>query len=130
LLLAEADATAPATVDVEAQLAMLVYPGFISATPVRWFGRLPVYLRAARRRLQKLPGAPVRDRSRETTLAPWLARWREIAGDDAATPERIAYRWLLEEFRVSLFAQELGTAVPVSPARLEKQWAKVVAERR
>jgi ATP-dependent helicase HrpA len=64
-----------------------------------------------------------------TELAPHQQRYAErMAKGDPADANNAAlteYRWMLEEFRVSLFAQQLGTAIKVSPQRLEKQWAKV-----
>lgn len=70
-----------------------------------------------------------RDRASHDQLAPRLAAWRKCAlrkGADAADDEELThYRWMLEELRVSLFAQELGTSLPVSPQRVDKQLSKL-----
>lgn len=115
--------------DLAQQLEYLVYPGFVTATPPEWYAHLPRYLEAMLRRLEKLSRDPGRDRSLLRTLRPlweqYLARaelHRRKRLDDPALRE---YRWLLEEFRVSLFAQELRTAVPVSEKRLRQQWQAV-----
>ena len=116
----------PAVSELREQLAGLVYPGFIAATPEPWLGHLPRYLEAARRRLARLAAEPQRERLRAAELAPWLEKWRRLrAGGAADGPEAVTYRWLIEEYRVSLFAQELGTAVPVSAPRLARQWARL-----
>jgi ATP-dependent helicase HrpA len=111
--------------DLRHQLDGLIFPGFISTTPEEQLGHLPRYLEAARRRLEKLRLESAREQARAAELAPWLAKWTQSGDEDETDPERVAYRWLLEEFMVSLFAQELGTAQPVSAARLERQWARV-----
>ncbi|MDX1593189.1 MAG: ATP-dependent RNA helicase HrpA [Gammaproteobacteria bacterium] len=120
------DATAR---DLRGQLEDLVYPGFVAATPAERLADLPRYLEAARRRLEKAPLEPGRERQRAAELAPWVARWREMRGERPDDPELETYRWLLEEFRVSLYAQELGTAQPVSAKRLARQWERVRAGR-
>lgn len=111
--------------DLREQIDGLVFPGFISTTPEGQLGHLPRYLEAARRRLEKLRLESGREQARAAELAPWMAKWLRARIADETDPELVAYRWLLEEFRVSLFAQELGTAQPVSAARLERQWARV-----
>ena len=125
LPLAELDPEDPTALDLRTQLDDLVYPGFVTATPAAQLGELPRYLEAARRRLANRALDAARERARAAELAPWVARWhgmRERCVDD---PELENYRWLLEEFRVSLYAQELGTAQPASASRLAKQWSKV-----
>jgi ATP-dependent helicase HrpA len=106
--------------DIERQIAALVYPGFLRATPAKWFARLPRYLQAVHSRMQKLDAAPDRDRHRRAEVEPLVER----LGADAAlaSPGRVEYRWLLEELRVSLFAQELGVPEKVSVKRLDKLW--------
>jgi ATP-dependent helicase HrpA len=119
--------------EVREQLLGLVYPGFVAATPAAQLRHLPRYLKAAIARLDKLAQDPARDRQRAQQFAPHWQRYRQaVAGPSANMDAEAlqAYRWLLEEMRVSLFAQELGTAGAVSPARVEKEWAKVSAARR
>jgi ATP-dependent helicase HrpA len=116
--------------DIREQLDHLIYPGFISATPSERFAHLPRYLQAVLRRLQRLDADPGRDRALLRDIRPHWERWLQRAEqhrqkhiDDAALAD---FRWLLEEFRVSLFAQELRTAVPVSDKRLRQQWEQVI----
>ncbi len=104
----------------------LVYPGFVAATPAAQLEHLPRYLEAARRRVEKAPLEPGRERARAAELAPWVSRWRSRCAQAHDDAELASYRWLLEEYRVSLYAQELGTAQRVSPARLARQWARAV----
>ena len=111
------------------QLARLVYPGFLSATPPEWLPHLPRYLRAVGLRLQKLRHAPDKDRQRSGDIVRLSALWRRQAERNALVekhdPELLRFRWLLEELRVSQFAQELKTIAPVSVKRLEEQWGRV-----
>ena len=131
--LAQALERAPADVAaaMEAHLQRLVYPGFLLATPPRWRPRLPVYLEAAGRRLERLALDPARDARRAAELEPHWRRWRErdeaLRAAGRQDPALETYRWLLEEYRVSLFAQELKTCVPVSPKRLERAWSEAGA---
>ena len=118
-----------AMADVRDQLARLVYPGFLSQTPPEWLPHLPRYLRAITLRLQKLRQAPDKDRQRRGDIIRlWEACQRQLARNaerEWHDPELIRFRWLLEELRVSQFAQELRTLVPVSVKRLEEQWGRI-----
>ncbi|HXH03389.1 MAG TPA: ATP-dependent RNA helicase HrpA [Candidatus Competibacteraceae bacterium] len=115
--------------DVREQLAELIYPGFVAATPDPWLGHLPRYLKAAALRLDKLMREPERDRQRRGEIERLWRQYRlrkaEHQKREWLDPELDLYHWWLEELRVSLFAQELRTAFPVSMKRLEEQWAKV-----
>jgi ATP-dependent helicase HrpA len=113
--------------DIEGQLGRLVCPGFLEETPGEWLVHLPRYLKAAERRLDGLAVDPSRDSRLMARLAPWWGRCLDAMdlprlADD---PEFVRFRWMVEEFRVSLFAQALGTALPVSAKRLEAQWGRV-----
>jgi len=117
--------------DIREQLGLLIYPGFVSATPHEQWRHLPRYLKAVSIRLDKLEQQPGRDGPLMAEIAPlWQAyqgraeRQRQLGVSDPALEE---FRWLLEELRVSLFAQELKTAVPVSVKRLQRQWATITA---
>ncbi|MGC9164016.1 MAG: DUF3418 domain-containing protein, partial [Thiomonas sp.] len=114
------------TADIRAQLQALLPAQFIAHTPPAQIGHFPRYLQAIQRRLDKFRTDPARDAQLRAQLAPWLARWqREAAQYRGALPQRLQdLRWLLEELRVSLFAQELRTPMPVSLKRLEKVWAQ------
>ena len=115
--------------DIRDQLAALVYPGFVGATPAEQLGHLPRYLRAIGLRLDKLERNPGRDREQMLVLRPLWEAYRERAEADGEAgrhdPALADFHWLLEEWRVSLFAQELKTARPVSRQRLEAAWRAV-----
>jgi ATP-dependent helicase HrpA len=110
--------------DVKGQLAGLVFPGFASRTGAARLAQLPRYLRGALDRVRTLSDNPGRDRQRMTEFERAAAVFAEAGGtipppDDAPRP-LVHTRWLLEEYRVSLFAQSLGTAEPVSLQRIQK----------
>lgn len=116
--------------DIHSQLGQLFVPGFLVRTPWAWLVQFPRYSRAIVLRLQKLvSGAGARDQQLLTELGPrWgrvLERQKQHRERQLFDPELEACRWLIEEYRVSLFAQELGTALPVSGKRLDQQWLKV-----
>jgi ATP-dependent helicase HrpA len=112
--------------DVEAQLARLLARDFVAATPWERLQHFPRYLRAASLRLDKLRSDPARDARAMRELGALESRLQREAGRadraGARDPQLEQFRWLLEELRVQLFAQELRTAVPVSVKRLEKMW--------
>jgi ATP-dependent helicase HrpA len=114
-------AVAPALADMRAQFAGLIYPGFVSATGASRLPDLVRYLRAIVRRLDKLAGEQVRDAERMAAVhrvaRAYEARLQELPAEARSRPEAQAVRWLIEELRVSLFAQVLGTPVPVSEKR-------------
>ncbi len=113
-----------ARADMEQQLARLLGRRFVVDTPADALGHLPRYLKAIGLRIDKLRTDPQRDGLRLRELAPLQAQWlRELAARKGRVDARLEeYRWLLEELRVSLFAQELRTPAPVSVKRLEKFW--------
>ncbi|HEY2862947.1 MAG TPA: ATP-dependent RNA helicase HrpA [Casimicrobiaceae bacterium] len=116
--------------DVRAQRAALVYPGFFSTTPWTQLGHVPRYLQAMARRLAKAAVDPARDAKHAHAVAVLWERYRaRVEADRAAQrvePALEAFRWLLEELKVSLFAQELRTPFPVSYKRLEKAWVELI----
>jgi ATP-dependent helicase HrpA len=126
---AKEEAHAAVRDDIEAQLAELVGPRMLTETPREWRTHLPRYLRAAEQRWQKRGQRDEPKLAAEIqTAAARLAQWRASRPDGAPWPAPIVdYRWLLEEFRVSLFAQRLGTVRPVSAKRLEQAWRSALA---
>jgi ATP-dependent helicase HrpA len=109
---------------LECQVAALLSPGWVRRTPEPWFHQLPKYLRAAARRAERVRNEIERDRKLAAQVAPYEGSLRELAGQaDPArpAPERERLRWMIEEYRVSLFAQELRTLAPVSARRLDEQ---------
>ena len=123
------DTRAPKEVadDVQAQLARLVPKRFLMTTPWAQLAHLPRYLKAVTMRLEKWRSDPARDAQRLAELRPAEQRyWRLVAErKGVADPRLDEYRWLLEELRVSLFAQELRTPQPVSLKRLDKVWGQL-----
>ncbi len=120
--------------ELRAQLDELVYPGFVAATPYAWLPQLARFLKAMRLRWEKLPRNLDRDRQQARLLAPRVERYRSafaaLGKFECPSPALVEYRWLVEELRVSLFAQELKTSMKVSPERLEKAWEAVQASSR
>ncbi|HEY5799736.1 MAG TPA: DUF3418 domain-containing protein, partial [Burkholderiaceae bacterium] len=117
-------AHAAAMADMQAQLQQLLHKRFVAETPYSQLSHFPRYLKAINVRLEKLRGDPSRDAK---LLAEWNAAaapyQRELkAGGRNTEPQMRDFRWLLEELRVSLFAQELRTPMPVSTKRLQKVW--------
>jgi len=111
--------------DIEAQLAGLVPTDFITSMPYSRFEQLPRYLKAIERRLERLTGDVKRDAELAGKVKPFLATLRMLSKTLptalSARQELEQFRWMIEEFRVSLFAQELRTAVRVSEKRLAEQ---------
>ncbi len=115
--------------DLKFQMEQLIYPGFMSETPPEWLLHFPRYMEAALIRLDKMPREAGRERDFLHQFAPFWQRYVErreaLALQGVEDEELVTYRWMLEEYRVSFFAQKLGTALTVSPQRLERQWDKV-----
>ena len=117
--------------NMKAQLSALVYPAFLIETPWPWLIQYPRYFMGIRQRLQRLTSGGLKtEQSLEAEFAPWLARSEQTLKDhqrqQRIDPMLIHYRWMLEEFRIQLFAQKLGTAISVSAAKLEEQWARIL----
>jgi ATP-dependent helicase HrpA len=123
------DGKPPADVatDIAQQLQRLVPKRFLSQTPYAQLQHLPRYLKAVQLRLDKLRADPARDASKLAELRPQDQRfWRLVAERKGVQDARLhELRWLLEELRVSFFAQELRTPQPVSVKRLEKAWTQL-----
>ncbi|QDZ14558.1 ATP-dependent RNA helicase HrpA [Humibacter ginsenosidimutans] len=113
-----------ALTDAKAQLAGLVFPGFVSRTGLAQLRQLPRYLQALTWRIERLPDNPGRDRVWMTEVQTATARFTDAGGiiplPVHAAPKLVHARWMLEELRVSLFAQQLGTAETVSLQRIQK----------
>ena len=115
--------------DVRRQLDGLVHHGFLATTPDEAFASLPRYLEALRMRLRKLRRGGADDERRLAGVLPLQRRLESKARDIRARgrrdPELARHRWMLEEYRVSVFAQEIGAALRVSRKRLDEQWSRV-----
>jgi ATP-dependent helicase HrpA len=116
-----------ACADAQQQLQRLIGKTFLLTTPWDRLQHLSRYCKAITLRLDKYRADPARDAARMAELRPLEQRyWRLVAERKGAVDERVAeFRWLLEELRVSFFAQELRTPQPVSVKRLEKAWAQL-----
>jgi ATP-dependent helicase HrpA len=113
--------------DIRTQLSGLLHPGFVSATGVERLAHLPRYLDGMLERLKTLANEPGKDRTRMTEYERMSTVYADAGGTIPlardASPALVETRWLLEEYRVSVFAQRLGTAQPVSPQRITKALA-------
>ena len=118
-----------ATTDCTQQLQRLMPKRFIALTPWPQLQHFARYLKAITLRLEKYRADPTRDAARLTELRPQEQRyWRLVTERKGVMDERLQeFRWLLEELRVSFFAQELRTPQPVSIKRLEKAWAQLTS---
>lgn len=117
--------------DIKQQLAHLIYPHFVRDTPLEWIKEYPRYLKALEQRLDKLTNQVAKDRVYCAELAEYWQQYQTCLAKHLAEGKRDThlqhYRWMLEEYRVSLFAQQLGTKMPVSDKRLAKQWQQVTS---
>jgi ATP-dependent helicase HrpA len=116
--------------DIRHQLAELMPRDFLTRMPYAWLVNLPRFLKAVQIRLTKLLNAGLaRDMEGIAQFAPLWRAYQERSNShrqqNRRDPELVQYRWMLEEYRVSLFAQEMKTSLPISAKRLEQQWAKV-----
>ena len=121
--------TAPeACADAAQQLQRLMPKRFLMAAPWERLHHLTRYLKAITLRLEKIRADPARDAARLSELRPQEQRyWRLVAERKGVSDERMTeFRWLLEELRVSFFAQELRTPQPVSVKRLDKAWSQLL----
>jgi ATP-dependent helicase HrpA len=114
----------PARADVRQQLARLVHPGFISATGVDRLADVERYLRAAARRLDRLPDATATDRDRMNAIHELERAYRERVAEVPGAAGLREVPWMLEELRVSQFAQSLGTRGPISAKRIRRALAE------
>ena len=111
--------------DIQSQLEHLIYDDFIYYVPIEYLNCYPRYLQAIQQRLDKLQQTAERDRQYTNMLTPHWDHFIELNDEYYDHPVFSLYRWMLEEYRVSLFAQGLKTQMPVSEKRLEKQWQEV-----
>ncbi len=112
--------------DIRQQLDHLVYEGFLCRTPVEQLAHYPRYLQGITLRLERRRYAPGKDDAKQKQVAPfWQAllgfQKRYAAKERPPSPELIAFRWMVEEFRISTFAQDLRCPEPISVKRLQTQ---------
>jgi len=118
------------TKEVDNQVHQLLYKGCFSLTPWNQLQHLPRYLKALRLRIEKQASNPDRDGKHAASVGVFWDKWKvEIEKQskvDNVSPELADFRWLIEELRVSLFAQELKTPFPISTKRLDKIWSDLI----
>jgi ATP-dependent helicase HrpA len=122
----------PSVMDMRSQLGGLVFSGFVVVTPHAALREYPRYLKALLYRIDKFLQDPARDQKQMTEVLPhWQTYWEWVSRyKSPREPFRDNYRWMLEELRVSVFAQVLKTPYPVSGKRLQEAWAKRGKDRR
>ena len=117
----------PLTHLLRQRLQTLLAAGFATRTPWAQWPRLPIYLKAMTLRLEKYSSNPARDAAREADIQELEQMWQEktdglVKQGQPVLDDLAAFKWMIEELRVSLFAQELKTPYPVSVKRLLKEW--------
>ena len=113
--------------DIEQQLAHMINSRFITETDSSWLEHIPRFLEGIKIRLTKLERSPSVDKDRYAQVAVHWKNYLDISEEStssAQNEEFIKYRWMLEEMRISLFAQELNTSMPISIKRLDTQFEK------
>ncbi|HEZ4107884.1 TPA: DUF3418 domain-containing protein [Neisseria meningitidis] len=120
----------PLTHLLRQRLQTLLAAGFATRTPWAQWPRLPIYLKAMTLRLEKYSSNPARDAAREADIQELEQMWQEktdglVKQGLPVSDDLTAFRWMIEELRVSLFAQELKTPYPVSVKRLLKEWERL-----
>ncbi|HGO8540697.1 TPA: DUF3418 domain-containing protein [Neisseria meningitidis] len=120
----------PLTHLLRLRLQTLLAAGFATRTPWAQWPRLPIYLKAMTLRLEKYSSNPARDAAREADIQELEQMWQEktdglVKQGLPVSDDLTAFRWMIEELRVSLFAQELKTPYPVSVKRLLKEWERL-----
>ncbi|SFB81859.1 ATP-dependent helicase HrpA [Marinospirillum celere] len=117
--------------DAQRQLARLFYPGFIWDSG-HWLQHYPRYLKALELRLEKAARDRLRDQRNadevEAWWQAWEARYQQLLPKGEVSRELMDFRWLLEEYRVSLYAQQLGTSESISAKRLKTYWSQLVTD--
>jgi ATP-dependent helicase HrpA len=114
--------------DIQQQLEGLYSKGMVYRTPAKWLQQYPRYMKAIQVRLEKVPSQVNKDRALMAELAPLIQRlddkYAQLGDAEAVLHQPLQeYRWMVEELRISLFAQTVKTLMPVSVKRLNKQWA-------
>lgn len=123
LNLATKDAAKPASIWAE-ELDSLLPRNFLATIPFPQLQHIPRYLKALSIRMDRAKLNPAKDKERAQAIAPYINKLKSLQADSSKSPNARQraeeFRWMLEEYKVSLFAQELGTAFPVSPKRLDE----------
>jgi ATP-dependent helicase HrpA len=111
------------------QLDEMLGQDFLRSTTLEWLEQFPRYLQGILQRISKLGQSRDRDVSATSIISRYWSMYRSVIdkeGGSSPSEQVIEFRWMIEELRVSLFAQQLGTKLPISEKRLQKAWDKVV----
>ncbi|MEO8629622.1 MAG: DUF3418 domain-containing protein, partial [Betaproteobacteria bacterium] len=118
-----------AMTDIKNQIKALLPSGFITATPFVRLRELPRYLKAAQLRLDKFSVSPAKDADWQQQIQTWWQAWQQRAAVDKQSgvfnPALEEFRWMIEELRVSLWAQQLKTPYPISFKRIARNWEQL-----
>lgn len=123
------------TTDIATQVAWLMFPGFLRTTPFERLKMYPRFFKALDIRIQRAKTNPSGDRAKMTRFELYWAQYAALVTDKKRATEikdyaaLAEYRWMLEEYRISLFAPEVGTSAPASPVRLSALWLAALRER-
>jgi ATP-dependent helicase HrpA len=121
--------------DINEHINTLVFIGFLDTLTLHQLRQYHRYLKGIQRRIEKLKNNPQRDRILRQQIQPHWQNYQQFISKEKNNSINFSqqqqiilqdYRWMLEEFRVSLFAQELGTAIPISEKRLKKKWREIL----
>ncbi|GAB1261857.1 ATP-dependent RNA helicase HrpA [Aurantivibrio plasticivorans] len=117
----------PVSEDIAQQIKQLTRPSFLFSTPLEWLQQYQRYFAAIQSRIQKSDAQIQKDLANIDLIQPQLTRLQsywESTNEEALVlcPELATFRWMLEEYRISLFAQPMKTKSPISEKRLDKQW--------
>ncbi|MEW5801251.1 MAG: DUF3418 domain-containing protein, partial [bacterium] len=116
---------------LEAEVSRLLPPDFLTRYPMDRLAEIPRYLKGICVRAERAYAAPQKDQAKAQQLTEHQTRLKNVLEtlDNGASPQRVEeideFRWMIEEFKISLFAPEIGTAYPVSAKRLEKKWQEI-----
>jgi ATP-dependent helicase HrpA len=108
--------------DLSLHLSCLCYQGFVRHVPVDQLMLYPRFLRAMQTRLEKARGQLDKDASKAKQAQGYEKKFWQYIAEQGTNAEAESFRWLLEEFRISLFAQQIKTKTPISEKRLQKAW--------
>ena len=115
----------PVASEIHQQLDHLIYPEFVSHTPIKWLPHLARFIKAAQMRFENCGANTQRDRQQSKVINTFIDRYQNAIERSPNNESLQEFRWLIEELRVSLFAQVLKTSVKVSESRLEKIWQSI-----
>lgn len=112
--------------DIKSQLSQLMPKGFVGQIAFEWLKHYPRYLKAMMQRLEKLQGNLQKDKQLQQKVTGWQEQYQQLLGklptEELCYPEVLKLNWMMQEYRVSLFAQDLGTVIPVSDKRWKQQY--------